>query len=385
MADIADRVDGIEPFRVVEILSRARELSRNGRDILHLEAGEPDFPTAEPIIRAVRLALQDGHCHYTEGAGIPALREALARYYATVRGIDVPAQRILITTGGSAALLLTVMLLVQPGDEVLITDPGYPCYRHFIRLAGGIPVSIPVGPEERYQLSESVVAHHWSKDTAGVLLASPANPTGAMLDREALDGIRRATAARKGWLISDEVYHGLSYESPSTSLLSLTDSAFVIGSFSKYFGMTGWRLGWLIAPEIAVDPLERLAQNLFISPPTIAQHAALEALTPETGKILDQRRDQFAERRNFLYRALCQLGFKVPLLPEGAMYIYADASAYTDDTQHFCTQLLEEHGIATVPGLDFGNYRAARHLRFAYTAAMEQLQAAVQRLERLAG
>lgn len=379
----ARRLVDIEPFRVVEVLTRARQLAAQGRDIVHLEAGEPDFATAAPIIAAGQAALARGETYYTQAAGIPELREALSRFYHDEYGIDVAPSRIMITPGASGALLLLSLLLVNPGEGMLLADPGYPCNRNFLRMVEGEGQLVPVGPEQRYQLTGALARQHWRDNTAGVLVASPANPTGEMLTRDELRDLVQVCQQRRGHLIVDEIYHGLTYGVKAPSVLEITDQAFVINSFSKYFGMTGWRLGWLVAPEAAVPELERLAQNLFISMSTMAQKAALAAFEPETRLILDARRDEFARRRDFLLPALRELGFGIPHTPAGALYLYADASRFTHNSQQFCLDLLEQHGVAITPGADFGRHRQQQHVRFSFTTGMDRLEEAVRRLERV--
>jgi len=376
----ARRTADIEPFRVVEVLTRATALAAAGRDILHLAAGEPDFPTAAPIVEAGREALARGATGYTQAAGIPALREAISRYYATDYGLDIPPARIMVTAGASGALLLISALLMNPGDGMLMADPGYPCNRHFLRLVEGRGQLLPVGPDSRFQLTPALVASQWGEDTIGAMLASPANPTGTTLSRAELAALSAAVRARGGCLVVDEIYHGLGYDAATPSVLAVDPDAFVVNSFSKYFGMTGWRLGWLVAPEAAVAEMEKLAQNLFISLSTMAQYAALAAFQPATRAILDERRETFRRRRDFLLPAVRALGFEVPCEPEGAFYIYADAGRFTDDSQAFCLALLETHGVALTPGLDFGRHQAARHLRFSFTTGMDRLERAVERL-----
>ncbi len=376
----ARRTADIEPFRVVEVLTRATALAAAGRDILHLAAGEPDFPTAAPIVEAGREALARGATGYTQAAGIPALRETISRYYATDYGLDIPPARIMVTAGASGALLLISALLMNPGDGMLMADPGYPCNRHFLRLVEGHGQLLPVGPDSRFQLTPGLVAEHWGDDTVGAMLASPANPTGTTLSRAQLAALSRVVRARGGRLVVDEIYHGLGYDATTPSVLEVDRDAFVVNSFSKYFGMTGWRLGWLVAPEAAVAEMEKLAQNLFISLSTMAQYAALAAFEPATRAILDERREIFRQRRDFLLPAVRDLGFEVPCEPEGAFYIYADAGRFTDDSQAFCLELLETHGVALTPGLDFGRHGAARHLRFSFTTGMDRLERAVARL-----
>lgn len=378
--DYARRLQEIEPFHVVEVLTRAKALAAAGRDIVHLAAGEPDFATAGPIVEAGRRALAGGATHYSEAAGIPQLREAISAYYASEYGLDVSPSRIMVTPGASGALLLISALLMNPGDGMLMTDPGYPCNRHFLRLVEGEGQLVPVGVETRYQLTGDLVAEHWRDNTIGVMVASPANPTGTALDRAELAGLSGEVRARHGYLVVDEIYHGLGYDTPTPSVLEVDPEAFVINSFSKYFGMTGWRLGWLVAPEAAVAEMEKLAQNLFISMSTMAQYAALAGFEPATREILDERRDIFRQRRDFLVPAVQSLGFDVPCEPEGAFYIYANASRFTRDSQAFCLQMLESHGVALTPGVDFGHYRAGEHLRFSYTTSMDRLEQAVERL-----
>jgi len=381
----ARRVAEIEPFRVVEVLARATSLAAGGADIVHMAAGEPDFATATPIIEAGRAALARGATHYSQAAGIPQLREALSRYYAETYGLDIAPSRILITPGASGALLLVSALLMNPGDGMLMTDPGYPCNRHFMRLVEGRGQLVPVDASSNYQLSAELVAAHWQSNTIGAMVASPANPTGTALSRQELAELAAEVRSRDGYLLVDEIYHGLVYDGSAPSVLEVDPDAFVINSFSKYFGMTGWRLGWLVAPEAAVIEMEKLAQNFFISMSTMAQYAALAGFEPCTREILEQRREIFRQRRDYLLPAVQELGFAVPCSPQGAFYIYADASRFTDDSQRFCLDLLEKHGVALTPGLDFGQNRANEHLRFSYTTSMDRLELAVERLARVLG
>lgn len=383
MPSFASRLLDIEPFRVVEVLARAKALEAAGQDIVHLEAGEPDFPTIMPIIAAGQASLGRGETYYTQAAGIPQLREALSAYYQSEYGLDVAPERIMITPGASGALLLIAALLVNPGDGMLMTDPGYPCNRQFLRMVEGEGQLVPVGPEDDFQLTAQKARQHWQDNTVGAMVASPANPTGALMSREALQELSDIVVAKNGYLVVDEIYHGLEFGEKATSILEVNDDAFVINSFSKYFGMTGWRLGWLVAPESAVPELEKLAQNLFISMSTMAQYAALAGFTPESRAMLDQRRDIFAQRRDFLVPALKELGFEIPYYPDGAFYIYAGVKNFTDNGQKFCLDMLEQHGIALTPGVDFGRYRAEEHIRFSYTTGLDRIEEAVNRLSRV--
>jgi aspartate/methionine/tyrosine aminotransferase len=331
-------------------------------------------------VEAGRAALASGATYYSQAAGIPQLREALSQFYADEYGLDISPRRIMVTPGASGALLLLSSLLINPGDGMLMTDPGCPCNRHFLRLVEGRGQLVPVDAGSNYQLTPELVAANWRDNTVGVMVASPANPTGTVLDREELSALSREVRARQGYLVVDEIYHGLGYDAPTPSVLEVDPDAFVINSFSKYFGMTGWRLGWLVAPEAAVEEMEKLAQNLFISLSTMAQYAALAGFEPGTREILDQRREIFRQRRDYLLPAVRELGFTVPCAPQGAFYIYADASHFTSDSQAFCLQLLEEQGVALTPGLDFGHYRSQQHIRFSYTTGLERLELAVSRL-----
>lgn len=380
----AERTKSIEPFRVVEVLTRAKELEAQGRDIVHMEAGEPDFSTARPIVEACKRALDDGATYYSQALGIPPLRDALARHYQDFYGLDIDPQRIIVTPGASGALLLIAALLINPGDGMLMTDPGYPCNRHFLRLVEGEGQLVPVDAADHYQLTAEKAAAHWQDNTIGALVASPANPTGEILTRPQLLDLYQLIKSNNGHLVVDEIYHGLSYGGVTTpSILEITDEAFVINSFSKYFGMTGWRLGWLVAPEAAVPELEKLAQNLFISMSTFSQYAALAAFEPATREILDERAAIFQQRRDFLLPELRTIGFDIPNTPVGALYLYANVSRFTSDSKQFCLDLLEQHGIAVTPGADFGVHRANEHIRFAYTTSMTQLEKGVARLQKI--
>lgn len=377
---LSRRAGAIESFRVMKLLARARELEAQGRDIVHMEVGEPDFETPEPVTRAGQAALAAGRTHYTPATGLPELRSAIAGLYRQRYGVNVDPGRILVTPGASGALMLACAALLDSGDGVLLADPGYPCNRNFVRAFGGVPQHVEVGAETGYQLSAELVRRHWGARTRAVVLASPSNPTGTVINETGLKGVIDEIAAHGGTLISDEIYHGLTYEEGVQTALALSDDVFVLNSFSKYFGMTGWRLGWVVAPPWAVDALDRMAQNLYIAAPTIAQHAALAAFSDETLEILERRKDEFRARRDYLMPALQGLGLKISVRPQGAFYLYADVSDFTDDAQQFCETLLEVHGVAATPGLDFGDFRSREHVRFAYTTSLDQLKLGVQRL-----
>ncbi|KAB7767269.1 pyridoxal phosphate-dependent aminotransferase [Xanthomonas maliensis] len=372
----------IAPFHVMALLARANALEQAGHDVIHLEIGEPDFTTAAPIVAAGQAALAAGHTRYTAARGLPALREAIADFYAQRHGCSIDPERILITPGGSGALLLASSLLVDPDKHWLLADPGYPCNRHFLRLVEGAAQLVPVGPDSDYQLTPALVQQHWNAASVGALAASPANPTGSVLTRDQLAALATALHARGGHLVVDEIYHGLTYGTQATSVLEVDDSAFVLNSFSKYFGMTGWRLGWLVAPPAAVPELEKLAQNLYISASSIAQHAALACFSAESMAIFEARRGEFQQRRDYLLPALRALGFRIAVEPQGAFYLYADVSGFTDDAQAFCAHFLETEHVAFTPGIDFGHHRANHHVRIAYTQSLPRLQEAVTRIAR---
>jgi aspartate/methionine/tyrosine aminotransferase len=381
-AGYSRRSQEIEPFHVMSLLARAQALEQAGHDVIHLEIGEPDFTTAAPIVQAGQAALAAGHTRYTAARGLPALREAIAGFYQQRYQLQIDPERILVTPGGSGALLLASSLLVDPAKHWLLADPGYPCNRHFLRLVEGAAQLVPVGPQTAYQLTPALIERHWNAASVGALVASPANPTGTVLSAPQLAGLSQALKARGGHLVVDEIYHGLTYGMDAASVLQVDDDAFVLNSFSKYYGMTGWRLGWLVAPPQAVPDLEKLAQNLYISASSIAQHAALACFTPESMAIFEHRRAAFRERRDYLLPALRALGFRIEVEPEGAFYLYCDVSAFTDDAQAFCAHFLETQHVAFTPGLDFGHYRADEHVRLAYTQEVPRLEEAVVRIAR---
>ncbi|MES9914015.1 MAG: pyridoxal phosphate-dependent aminotransferase [Candidatus Sedimenticola sp. 4PFRAG1] len=379
---IAGRMERIRPFYVMELLARARQLEEEGRSIIHMEVGEPDFPTPEPIVEAGHQALRDGHTHYTPAMGIIELREAISRFYQQHFGFEVSAQRVVVTPGSSGALQLVMSVLINPGDEVLMADPGYPCNRHFVYLAGGEALTVPVGPESQYQLTAELVDKAWTPRTKAVMLATPSNPTGTLVSRQAMVEIHDVVKTRGGVLIVDEIYQGLVYGGEEFTSASLADDIFIINSFSKFFGMTGWRLGWMLAPEDMVSAIDKLAQNIFLSPPTLSQHAALAAFGEETQRILEKRRAAFRERRDFLLPALRDLGFQISTEPEGAFYLYANCSGLTSDSYDFAMKLLEEEGVAVTPGKDFGSNSPEQHIRFAYTTEISRLEEGIRRIAR---
>ncbi len=385
----ADRTLLVNPFRVMNVLERARQLQASGRDIIHLEVGEPDFSTAQPIVDAGMDALKAGNTAYTPAAGLPELRERIAGFYQQHHGVNLDPSRILVTPGASGALVLLSNVLLNPGDTVLMPDPAYPCNRNYVHLAGARARLIPPDMPGAAAPSVEQLDAAFDESVKGLWLASPANPTGAVISHTHMQALAQWADSRQVHLMVDEIYQGLDFSVPAAlsrpmgdlpSALSLGGNAIVINSFSKYFGMTGWRLGWIVVPEYLVKTANILAQNLFISAPTVSQLAALRAFDPDVIDILEQRRNAFRQRRDYLARSLTSLGFELPWQPQGAFYCYADISRFSDDCEDFCHQLLENHGIAVTPGSDFGEHQARRYVRFAYTSALPRLQQAMERL-----
>lgn len=378
---VAARMQQVNPFRVMTVLERAKALEAQGRSIVHLEVGEPDFVTAAPILEAGRQALANGHTAYTPAAGLPHLRARIAQHYLDTQGIQIAPERIFVTPGASGALSLVAQLLVNPGDGVLMSDPGYPCNRNYVRLAGGEAQLVPVTAASQFQITPALLGQYATNASRGVWLATPSNPTGTVLTQEQLGAITQYCDRHDLHVLVDEIYHGLDYSNGLVSALAVSDDVIVINSFSKYFGMTGWRLGWLVVPEELVPACNILAQNLFIAASTPAQYAALRAFDADTRVILEERRQQFALRRDYLSAALKELGFSIDTPTLGAFYIYAGIEKFSDDCEVFCKLLLEEFGVAVTPGTDFGDYENKLFVRFAFTTGMEQLELAVDRMK----
>jgi aspartate/methionine/tyrosine aminotransferase len=380
---LAGRMAEIEPFHVMEVQNRAFELEAQGRHIVHMEIGQPDFSAPPQVIEAAVEALRSRPLGYTPALGIAELREEIARFYRERHGVEVSSERIIVTAGASGAFMLALGALVDSGDEWLMPDPCYPCNRHFVRLFEGRPRTLPVDERQLYQLSAAEVRHHWSERTRGVLIASPSNPTGTTIPPSELRSIVDWARSQRGFVVVDEIYLGLNYAGALPTALALDDEIFVVNSFSKYFCMTGWRLGWMVAPSRYVREIERLAQNAFICPPAPAQYAALAAFRPDTIALLEERRLEFMRRRDFMLPALRALGFEIPVTPTGAFYIYAGCGRFAEDSAEFALRLLEQAGVAITPGIDFGSHRARSHVRFAYTRSLEGLEEGVARIARL--
>ena len=377
----AERVRKIEPFRVMDIVARAAALEADGHDVVHMEVGEPDFPTPGAIVKAGQKALTAGKTKYTTAQGLPELRECISQQYMDWYGISIDPSRIFVTTGGSAALLLVTAMLLNVDEGFLMTDPGYPCNRHFLHAFEAEPQLVPVTADDHFQLTPALIERHWKDNTRGALIASPANPTGAVIARKDLEQIASAIKQRNGYLVVDEIYHGLVYgDVAQDSVLSIDPSAFVVNSFSKYFGMTGWRLGWMVVPPDAVKIAEKLSQNLFICPSSVAQYAALGAFSTDAKNEMERNKAEFKKRRDFLVPALRKLGFGVPLMPEGAFYVYAKLPAGLGSSEAFAKSLLEQHHVAITPGTDFGTYLAEDYARFSYSQDLETLRKGVERI-----
>ncbi len=387
MPALAARVDNIAPFEVMELVKRANRLQAQGRPIIHMSIGEPDFSAPEPVIRRLEEVARGGGHGYTPAVGIAPLREAIAGHYRRLHGIDVDPERIIVTAGASAALTLACVALVNPGDEVLLTDPSYPCNRHFVAAVDGVPRLVPVGPGTRFQMTPELLAAHWTPRTRGTLLATPANPTGTSIPFDALARIVEAVRVRSGFAIVDEIYLDLSYGLPgdtarARTALELGEDVIVTNSFSKYFNMTGWRLGWMVVPPALTPVFEKLAQNLFICPSALAQQAAIACFGTEASEIYEQRKASFKARRDRFVPALAALGLDVPAYPDGAFYAWVDCSATRMGSTEFADRLLENANVCVVPGTDFGHHDPDRYVRMSYATSMAQLDEALERIGR---
>jgi len=374
------RAREIPPFIVMDVLEKAKEMEREGRHIIHLEIGEPDFDTPRAVKDAAMKAIAQGDTHYTPSLGIPELREAIAEHYHKRYGVDVSPDRIMVTSGTSPAMLLVFQALLNPGDEVLMADPHYACYPNFVRAVDGVPVGIPVFEADGFRLGAELVREYLSPKTRAILINSPSNPTGTLQTAEDL----AALAGVGPYVVSDEIYHGLVYEGREHSILEFTDRAFVVNGFSKLYAMTGWRLGYVIMPPAMVRPMQKLQQNLFICASSFAQRAAVSALR-ECREDAAQMVRTYDERRRFMLRRLSEIGFRLSVPPTGAFYVFADARRVpgladrAGDSYRLAFDLLDKAGVAVAPGIDFGTHGEG-HLRFSYANSIENIEEGMRRL-----
>jgi len=373
----ADRMTDFTSFIVMDVMEAAIKLEERGLDIVHLEVGEPDFDPPPPVTEAMRSAVMDGRTHYTHSLGIMELREAIAQRYHSRYGVTVSPERICVTTGTSAAFLMIFGALLNPGKAVAMSDPGYPCYPNFVRFVGARPVTIPIEEAGGFQLTPDVISNADLLDVQAFIISSPANPTGTVTGRTTYEWI-----LEHGYtLVSDEIYHALNYtDEPEFTALELSRDAIVVDGFSKRYAMTGCRLGWMVVPESLVRTMNRLSQNLYISPPTPSQWGGIAALLDSSSHVEDMRRE-YARRHRTLIDGLKNLGFNVGFEPQGAFYLFADISRFSNDSFEFCMKMLNEAHVATTPGIDFGRNQTERYVRFAYTERVDRIQEALKRLE----
>lgn len=380
------RAQAVAPFLAMEFGKRAAALQAAGRSVIQLNIGEPDFGAPPAVLQAARERLGDTALAYTAALGLPQLRQAIADFYLRAHGVRIDAQRVVVTAGASAALLLVTAALVDPGDEVLVGDPSYPCNRQFLAGFGADVRLVPTDASTRFQLDARLVREHWSERTRGLLIATPSNPTGSSVAADQLRAICEFARERGAWRVVDEIYldlaDGEAGGGAAPSVLAFDDEAVVINSFSKYFGMTGWRLGWCVVPPQMVPVVERLAQNYYICASTLSQHAALACFTPESIEVCEQRRLEFAARRRIVLEGLREAGLQVPVVPDGAFYVYIDVRGTGLDSMRFCERALDEAGVALTPGHDFGECSARDHVRLSYAASREQLHEGLERLGR---
>jgi len=382
MHRLAQRVKQIAPFQVMEILGRAKEIQAQGGDVIHLEVGEPDFVAASVVENAGIKAIEQGLTGYTSATGLPKLKQKIANYYAERYQLDVNPERIIVTPGASGALLLLSSLLVDSGSNVLMSDPCYPCNRNFLLQVGGEAKLITTSPESHFSIPVEDIAGHWDQNTCGFWLASPANPTGSVLSLDYVEQVANAVSQLGGHVMVDEIYQGLVYEGEDFTALSVSPDVFVINSFSKYFAMTGWRLGWAVVPEWAIDGATKLAQNLFIAAPSVSQYAALDAFSSEAIAEFESRKLLLKARRDLLLEGLEDIGLKPVVPAQGAFYIYVDISSISFDAKKWCFELLEAEHVALTPGADFGVKEAHKYVRFAYTCDESRLKEALLRIKR---
>jgi aspartate/methionine/tyrosine aminotransferase len=378
MARLKASTRGAVPaFIALEVLRDANELAAQGRSIIHLEIGQPSTPAPRAVVEAAKLALDTHQIGYTEALGLPSLRARIAGHYREFYGTEIDPARVVLTTGSSGAFLLSFLAVFDAGDRVALASPGYPAYRNILLSLDLKPVALPTGPETHYQPTPELL-DKLDGPIDGLIVASPANPTGTMLRGDELKRLYDYCVARGIRLVSDEIYHGITYGEPPVTAAALGGDAIVINSFSKYFSMTGWRLGWMVVPEGLLRPMESLAQNLFISPPTLPQHAAIAVF--DCRHELDANVHRYAENRALLLKRLPEAGFDLLTPPDGAFYLFADVGHLTNDSREFCRRMLAEAGVAATPGADFDTERGHRYLRFSFAGATADMEEAVRRL-----
>ncbi|MBI5569634.1 MAG: pyridoxal phosphate-dependent aminotransferase [Desulfomonile tiedjei] len=372
---ISRKSQDIPPFLVMDVLERAMDIADTGQDVIHLEVGEPDFDTPSNIIQAGIEAMRAGKTHYTASLGIPELRRAVADHYARSYGVEVDPQCVVITSGSSPGIFLVLAALLDTHDEIVISDPHYACYPNFIRFLDGAPVTVGVSAEDGFQMNPDDTHRVLTDRTRGILINSPSNPTGTLLEPERMQELARLGVP----IISDEIYHGLVYEGKEHSILEFTHDAFVVNGFSKLYAMTGWRLGYMIVPPVYVRPIQKMAQNFFISPADFVQWAGVEALTNSSDQTRTMK-EIFNQRRIAMIARLKAMGFEIKVDPTAAFYVLADARRFSKDSYRFAFEILEEAGVGVAPGIDFGN-NAEGFIRFSYTNSMENIQAGLDRIQ----
>ena len=376
---VSARADCMPPFIVMEVLERAAALEREGRSIIHMEVGEPDFDTPDVVLEAGQRAMRDGHTHYTHSLGRIELREAISAWYDRNYGLSVSPERVVVTLGSSGALSLVCAACLDPGDKVLLTDPGYACYPNFVCAFGGEPVRLRVREQDGFQYDPDLLAERLDQRTRLVMHNSPSNPTGILAKPEQLQKLVQTVGGR-ALIVSDEIYHGLTYAERARSMLEFDPQAVVISGFSKLYAMTGWRLGFAILPEYLVRPVQKLQQNLFISAPDFAQIAAIAALE-DAGPDVERMRQAYDKRRRLVLDRLAGMGLDVPVEPTGAFYVFVNVKQHTDDVYRFAFDLLESAGVALTPGVDFGP-GGEGFVRISYANSLEHLSEGLDRLER---
>ena len=373
---IARRAEDLAPFMVMEVLERAREMERQGEDIIHLEVGEPDFSVPSPIKKATFQALEDGATHYTHSLGDIELREAICKHYLDAYGVEVRPEQVVVTSGTSPAMMLAFASLLESGEEVIISDPAYACYPNFINFLGGVPARVPVYEQDGFQYRVQAIEERINQKTKAVLINSPSNPTGCLISEADM----KAIASLSPYIISDEIYHGLVYEGQEHSILEFTDKAFVLNGFSKLYAMTGYRLGYLIAPPQFIRPIQKMQQNFFICAGSLAQRAGIAALQ-ESGAEVEEMKSIYNRRRRFMIKRLRELGFSIAVEPTGAFYVFANARSFSSDSYRLAFDILEKAHVGVTPGVDFGK-NGEGYLRFSYANSIENIEEGLYRLER---